>query len=89
MEVTYRRSSSIESSAMKWESLLFDPATNKFCLLNETAAFLWERLETRATATQLAEELCGAFDGVESAEARRHVEEILERLGGLALIESE
>ena len=89
MEATYRRSPGIESSAMRLESLLFDPETNKFCLLNETATFLWERLETPATAAQLAEDLCGAFDGVETAEARRHVEELLGRLGGLALIESE
>jgi len=89
MEVTYRRSQGIESSAMKSESLLFDPETNKFCLLNETATFLWERLETPATVAELAEGLCGAFDGVESAEARRHVEELLQRLRGLALIESE
>jgi len=74
---------------MRSESLLFDPVANKFVLLNETATFLWERLETPASASQLADDLSMAFEGVESGEAQRHVEELLQRLGGLALIEQE
>ena len=76
----------IEASAMKAESLLFDPGSNKFCLLNETAAFLWERLEQPATADQLAAAVCERFSGVVPSEAENDVQELLRRLDELALI---
>jgi hypothetical protein len=43
--VTYRHNPAVEASSMKSESLLFDPSSRKFCLLNETATCVWERLE--------------------------------------------
>jgi PqqD family protein of HPr-rel-A system len=86
MSIVYRRSQGIEASAMKAESLLFDPGTNKFCLLNETAALVWERLDQPATADQLASAVCERFSGVERAQADKDVHELLHRLEALALI---
>jgi hypothetical protein len=82
----YRRNPRIEASAMKAESLLFDPSTNKFCLLNETAALVWQRLDTPVTAEQLVTIVCQRFDGVEPWQAEKDVASLLCRLGELALI---
>ena len=71
---------------MRAESLLFDPESNKFCLLNETATFVWERLESPATVAQLATELCESFDGVEVTQAESEVEQILRQLDDLSFV---
>ena len=89
MTTKYRRNPKVEASAMKEESLLFNPASSKFCLLNETAAFLWEQLERPATADELAAAVCARFDGVERDRAERDVETWLHRLDELALISAD
>jgi PqqD family protein of HPr-rel-A system len=89
MSTAYRKNAKVEESAMKAESLLFDPASNQFCMLNETAALLWQRLEQPATVEQLADAVCEAFDGVERDQARRDVETLLRRLDDLKLVVAE
>lgn len=42
---------------MRDEAVLFNPANNQFCVLNKTAAFIWERL----AEPQSVEELCAAL----------------------------
>jgi hypothetical protein len=86
MSAIYSRNPAIEASAMKTESLLFDPGTNKFCLLNETAALVWERLGEPMTAEQLADAVCDAFDGVERSLAESDVRDLLRQLQDLAFI---
>jgi hypothetical protein len=86
VQTVYRRNPSIEVSAMKDESLLFDPGTNRFCLLNETAAVVWNRLAQPMTAGQLVEAVCEAFDGVERSRARSDVENLLRQLSELAFV---
>ena len=89
MTTTYRRNPAVEASAMKEESLLFNPGSSKFCLLNETAAFLWEQLERPATADELAAAICDRFDGVAPDRAAKDVEVWLHRLDELALISAD
>jgi hypothetical protein len=86
MNSIYRRNPSVEASAMKAETLLFDPATNKFCLLNETAAVVWEHLRQSAAEHQLVDAVCETFDGAERSQVARDVQELLRRLDELALI---
>ena len=86
MSTTYRRNPRVEASALKAESLLFDPETNKFCLLNETAALVWEQLEQPTTAEQLVVIVCEHFGGVERSQVETDVGLLLHRLDGLALI---
>ena len=70
---------------MHGETVLYNPGTNKFCVLNETAAFLWELLEETQTEAQLCERLCGEFDGVEMAAAERDVRATLEQFAALEI----
>ena len=87
--MVFRRNPNVEASPMKSETLLFDPATNKFCLLNETAAFVLERLERPATAGELADAVCERFSGIERSQAERDVDDLLRRLHELSLVASE
>ena len=89
MSTAYRRNPSIEASPMQGESLLFDPATNRFCLLNGTAAFVWDRLEQPATAEQLAAEVSRHFAGPGPAQVEQDVRAALQRFTDLALVTPE
>jgi hypothetical protein len=89
MSVTYRRNPDIEAAPMQGESILFDPASNKFCLLNGTAAFVWEQLATPATIEHISQELCRHFDSAEPNRVEQDVREVLDRFVELLLVSPE
>ncbi|MGE3525914.1 MAG: PqqD family protein [Gemmatimonadales bacterium] len=72
---------------MQQETILFDPGSNRFCLLNGTAAFLWEKLGEPATVDQLSAHVCQAYEGVDKTTASKDVTKALEELSALAIIE--
>jgi Coenzyme PQQ synthesis protein D (PqqD) len=41
--------------------LLLDASTQRYCVLNETAAFLWAEIERGRTVRQMTDALCRAF----------------------------
>lgn len=87
MNPVYRRNPAIEAAPMQGESILFDPAARRFCLLNGTAAVLWERLATPATIVDLAAELRHSFDVPEpSTRVEDDVHSILQRFTDLTLV---
>ena len=88
MSLRMSRNPAVDLAPMKNESVLFQPQTNKFCLLNVTAAFLWNQLERPRTVPELAQELCDHFDGVSIPEATRDVEGIVNELLSLKCLES-
>jgi hypothetical protein len=65
---------------MHGETVLYNPATRTFCVLNVTAAFIWDQLEEDRTAAEIAARLCERFDGVDGAGAERDVRDALNRL---------
>ena len=74
---------------MEGESILFDPASKQFCLLNGTAAFVWEQLASPATVEHISRQLCSHFDSPEPARVEQDVRAVLERFVELALISPE
>jgi hypothetical protein len=80
MAVNVVRNPVIDVAPMKNESVLFQPQTNQFCLLNVTATFIWNQLEHPHSNSELAEMLCDHFDGVSSTEASQDVEQIVSKL---------
>jgi hypothetical protein len=72
---------------MQDETILFNPTTNKFCVLNASAALVWQSLETPQPAGALARQLCESFAGVTADEALRDVETTLGQLQALSLVE--
>ena len=89
MSALYSRNPDIEAAPMQGEAILFNPVSNKFCLLNGTAAFVWEHLEKPATVEQLSAELCKHFDGAEPARVEQDVREALVYFTELALVTPE
>jgi hypothetical protein len=74
---------------MQDETILYHPGTNQFCLLNPVAAFLWERLDSPCTASQLLAAVGESFENVDSAAARKDIEDILQRFTDLAFVQVE
>jgi hypothetical protein len=83
----YRRNPAVEGAPLHQETILFEPGTNRFCMLNGTAAFLWEQLSQPATAEQLSAEVCRHFAGVDKGVAEVDVRRVLEELRQLAVVE--
>ena len=90
MSVQVSRNPSVDFAPMKNESVLFQPKTNQFCLLNATATFLWTQLDQPRSISELADRLCQRFDAVNMTEAVRDVEKVVEELRTLeCLVSSE
>jgi len=71
---------------MQGETILFNSQTNTFCVLNASAAVVWNQLETPQETDALADSLCRAFDGVSAEQARRDVEAALKEFASLSLV---
>ncbi len=63
------RAEGVETAPMKDEMVLFNAATNSFCVLNLTAAFIWERLAQPQSAEALCAALGANYANVSSAVA--------------------
>jgi coenzyme PQQ synthesis protein D (PqqD) len=74
------RNPAVDVAPMKNESVLFQPQTNQFCLLNVTATFIWNQLERPHSNLELAQILCDHFDGVSSPRAIQDIEQIVDKL---------
>jgi len=85
----YRRREGVEAAPMQGETILFDPVTKRFCLLNGTAAFLWERLQRPCTVEQVSAELCDNFSGAEAGVVLQDVRTALQQLTDLAFVVTE
>jgi hypothetical protein len=86
MTVAYRRNPAIEAAPLQGESILFDPASNRFCLLNGTAAFVWDRLVKPATVEEISIELCQHFAAPEPARVEEDVRAALQQFAALSLV---
>jgi hypothetical protein len=80
MEGRYSRNPGVESAPMRGESVLFNPQSSKFCLLNATAAHLWSQLEKPKTVHELALSIETHFADVDSTTALRDIEAVLSQL---------
>lgn len=81
----YKRNPTVEAAPMAGETVLYSPDTNRFCVLNETATFIWEALEEPHTERQLCDRLLAQFDGVDLAVAERDVAATLSEFRELAI----
>ncbi len=71
---------------MQDETLLYEPSTVRFCALNPTAGFLWERLASPRSAADLLSELGAAFGIDDPAVEETHVQRFLDDLVHLSLL---
>jgi hypothetical protein len=84
--VNLQRNSKIEAASLDQELLLFDPAVNKFYLMNATAAFLWEALATSCDEGVLTEAVCRNFSAISKDAVLVDVRESLQNMVQLQLV---
>lgn len=71
---------------MHGETILFNPESNKFCVLNQTAAFVWSKLEKPSTANALVDELCKSFESAAAGDVAKDVTKVLEEMQKLNFV---
>ena len=89
MSLVYRRCPTIEMAPLQDETILFDPQKNQFCLLNRTAAFLWNQLATPASPHALGVKLCENVSAVTLEDAVRDANSALQEMRSLNVVVEE
>jgi len=74
------RNAKVEVAPMKDETVLFNPSNNKFCVLNATAAYIWQSLARPQSAHELALAITGNFANVGLEQAEQDVQRALAEL---------
>ena len=82
----YSRNAGVEAAPLQQETVLFNPATKNFSVLNETAAFIWGMLDGPRAVAEISTNLCAEFDGVDFENASEDVLQVLEHLVELELV---
>jgi hypothetical protein len=80
-----RRTAKVEEAPLQGELLLFDPASSRFFLLNQTMAFVWRNGEGKG-ADALVAEMVGAFEGAAEDLVREDVKKAVAELESLGLM---
>jgi len=83
---SWRRDPTLPFQRMDEDAIVVDPRSREVHLLNETAARIWELLETATSADELTELLAEEYEGASPDELRREVESFLGDLGGKGLL---
>ncbi len=86
MSTTFVATAGLETAPIQDGSVLYDPKTGKFIMLNRSAAFLWTELSTPKTEDELIRLLCVTFPDVDPSGGRQDVSQTLEQLKGLELV---
>ena len=84
---TFVRRTDIEAAPMLEETILYSPAAKQFCVLNPTAAFLWERLAEPVSTQSLASALRDAFATDSAANVEADVQGTLQQFQSLEMIQ--
>jgi hypothetical protein len=76
----YTRSAGVEMAPMREETVLFNPANNQFCVLNKTAAFIWERLAQPQSTEEICAALSASFNNAQGAGVNADVSAMLTQM---------
>jgi hypothetical protein len=87
MYARFQRNSQVEIAPLKEESVLFNPQNNKFCVLNQTACFLWQLLEQPRTMDEMVAALRDSFEGADQSDPSKDVQEAVEQLIAVECVE--
>jgi hypothetical protein len=86
MSGSFSRNPKVEMAPMKGETVLFNPANNKFCVLNATAAFIWQTLDQPRTMPEIVAAMSAHFANVDPVRAERDVGVALAELSGIECV---
>ncbi len=82
----YVRNPTVEAAPMRGETVLYDSATNKFCVLNPTAAFMWDLLESPRTESEIVTEICTGFEGADEEKVEHDVQAAMQQFTELSMV---
>jgi len=71
---------------MKDETVLFNPGNRKFCVLNVTAAMIWDILDQPRTVPEIVGRICERHQGVDAVRVEQDVRVALDELRGIACV---
>jgi Coenzyme PQQ synthesis protein D (PqqD) len=82
---------SLRSDDLVWrvvedDVVALDFASSKYFATNRTGTFLWERLRTGATRTELVRAMCDRYS-IDPQQARREVDSFVSQLASSGLLE--
>ena len=80
MNNQFVRNATVEMAPMKDETVLFNPANNKFCVLNATAALIWNLLDQPRSVEEIVAVVRARFADVDPLRAAEDVQRALEQL---------
>lgn len=84
MSSTFVATASLERAPLQDGSVLYDPKSGKFVMLNRAATFLWTQVSTPRTEDELFHLLGAAFP--QASIPRQHVTRALEELQRMELV---
>jgi Coenzyme PQQ synthesis protein D (PqqD) len=84
----YSRDSSVEAAPLQDETILLQPAAKTFCVLNRTAAFIWNEISAPKSADDIALRMAVTFKGVNANQATSDVESALQQLVAMGFVET-
>ena len=87
MSATFVATTGVETAPIQEGSVLYDPKSGKFVMLNRSAAVLWTELSTPRTEDELIRLLGATFP--DAASLGPDVREALDHLGRLELVASD
>jgi len=73
---------------MKEETVLFNPTNNKFCILNVTAALIWNQLEQPKTVQEIVNAVRERFASADPSRVERDVQRALDELRSIECVMS-
>ena len=80
------RAAGVEAAPMKGETVLFNPTNKKFCVLNVTAAMIWDILEQPRTVPEIVGSICERYSDVDAGKVEADVRKALEDLRGISCV---
>ena len=83
---SFHRDQTLPFQRMDEETIVVDPRSREVHLLNETAARIWDLLESPASLEELCEALADEYEGATPEVVRGEVEGFLKDLGGKGLV---
>jgi PqqD family protein of HPr-rel-A system len=86
MTSTFVATAGLDAAPLEDGSVLYNPKTGKFIMLNRSAAFLFNEMSTPRTDDELIHRLCAAFSDMATAAAQQEVSQALELLKDLDLV---
>jgi len=85
---TFRRDPTLPFQRMAEEVIVIDPKTRHVHLFNETAARVWELLETKSSVDELVEALADEYEGASPETLRAEVQALVTDLSAKGLLGS-